>query len=120
MTAPRLDLAPLELTPQVYWQPGEQERLAATEPARYFSTESLAQRMEQKSGRVVLQELGFGDDVWLFLNYILPGKLDAARNSLFVQWHYYQGGLKRSEWLELPGSTISRTGAPQRSHRSVN
>ncbi len=28
--------------------------------------------MEQKSGRVVLQELGFGDDVWLFLNYILP------------------------------------------------
>lgn len=91
MTAPRLDLAPLELTPQVYWQPGEQERLAATEPARYFSTESLAQRMEQKSGRVVLQELGFGDDVWLFLNYILPGKLDAARNSLFVQWHYYQG-----------------------------
>ena len=91
MTAPRLDLAPLELTPQVYWQPGEQERLAATEPARYFSTESLAQRMEQKSGRVVLQELGFGDDVWLFLNYILPGKLDAARNSLIVQWHYYQG-----------------------------
>lgn len=48
MTAPRLDLAPLELTPQVYWQPCEQERLAATEPARYFSTESLAQRMEQK------------------------------------------------------------------------
>lgn len=47
--------------------------------------------MEQKSGRVVLQELGFGDDVWLFLNYILPGKLDAARNSLFVQWHYYRG-----------------------------
>ncbi|MGQ7097728.1 hypothetical protein ACUOAQ_05425, partial [Escherichia sp. SP-MK] len=64
MTAPRLDLAPLELTPQVYWQPGERERLAATEPARYFSTESLAERMEQKSGRVVLQELGFGDDVW--------------------------------------------------------
>ncbi|MGS6555770.1 hypothetical protein ACUWFG_27265, partial [Escherichia coli] len=31
------------------------------------------------------------DDVWLFLNYILPGKLDAARNSLIVQWHYYQG-----------------------------
>lgn len=91
MTAPRLDLAPLELTPQVYWQPGERERLAATEPARYFSTESLAERMEQKSGRVVLQELGFGDDVWLFLNYILPGKLDAARNSLIVQWHYYQG-----------------------------
>lgn len=91
MTAPRLDLAPLELTPQVYWQPGEQERLAATESARYFSTESLAERMEQKSGRVVLQELGFGDDVWLFLNYILPGKLDAARNSLIVQWHYYQG-----------------------------
>ncbi|MDF6171395.1 hypothetical protein NLO29_30355, partial [Escherichia coli] len=30
MTAPRLDLAPLELTPQVYWQPGERERLAAT------------------------------------------------------------------------------------------
>ena len=28
----------------------------------YFSTESLAQRMEQKSGRVVLQELGFGDE----------------------------------------------------------
>ncbi len=25
MTAPRLDLAPLELTPQVYWQPGERE-----------------------------------------------------------------------------------------------
>ena len=25
------------------------------------------------------------------LNYILPGKLDAARNSLIVQWHYYQG-----------------------------
>lgn len=71
MTAPRLDLARLELTPQVYWQPGERERLAATESARYFSTESLAQRMEQKSGRVVLQELGFGDDVWLFLNYIL-------------------------------------------------
>ncbi|EFK3766795.1 DUF4132 domain-containing protein [Escherichia coli] len=91
MTAPRLDLAPLELTPQIYWQPGEQERLAATESARYFSTESLAERMEQKSGRVVLQELGFGDDVWLFLNYILPGKLDAARNSLIVQWHYYQG-----------------------------
>ncbi|ENQ9332666.1 WGR and DUF4132 domain-containing protein [Escherichia coli] len=91
MTAPRLDLARLELTPQVYWQPGERERLAATEPARYFSTESLAERMEQKSGRVVLQELGFGDDVWLFLNYILPGKLDAARNSLIVQWHYYQG-----------------------------
>ncbi|HGX7323189.1 TPA: hypothetical protein ACJH7U_004830, partial [Shigella dysenteriae] len=89
--APRLDLARLELTPQVYWQPSEQERLAATESARYFSTESLAQRMEQKSGRVVLQELGFGDDVWLFLNYILPGKLDAARNSLIVQWHYYQG-----------------------------
>ncbi len=44
----------------------------------------------RKSGRVVLQELGFGDDVWLFLNYI-SGKLDAARNSLFVQWHYYQG-----------------------------
>ncbi|ENC8108097.1 DUF4132 domain-containing protein [Escherichia coli] len=84
-------LAPLELTPQVYWQPGEQERLASTESARYFSTESLAERMEQKSGRVVLQELGFGDDVWLFLNYILPGKLDAARNSLIVQWHYYQG-----------------------------
>lgn len=55
MTAPRLDLAPLELTPQIYWQPGEQERLAATESARYFSTESLAERMEQKSGRVVLQ-----------------------------------------------------------------
>ena len=55
------------------------------------STESLAERMEQKSGRVVLQELGFGDDVWLFLNYILPGKLDAARNSLIVQWHYYPG-----------------------------
>lgn len=91
MTAPRLDLAPLELTPQVYWQPGEQEWLASTESARYFSTESLAERMEQKSGRVVLQELGFGDDVWLFLNYILPGKLDAARNSLIVQWHYYQG-----------------------------
>lgn len=52
---------------------------------------SLAERMEQKSGRVVLQELGFGDDVWLFLNYILPGKLDAARNSLIVQWHYYPG-----------------------------
>ncbi len=48
MTAPRLDLAPLELTPQIYWQPGEQERLAATESARYFSTESLAERMEQK------------------------------------------------------------------------
>lgn len=48
MTAPRLDLAPLELTPQVYWQPGEQERLASTESARYFSTESLAERMEQK------------------------------------------------------------------------
>lgn len=54
MTVPRLDLAPFELTPQVYWQPGERERLAATESARYFSTESLAERMEQKSGRVVL------------------------------------------------------------------
>lgn len=52
MTAPRLDLAPLELTPQVYWQPGERERLAATEPARYFSTESLAERMEQKVGEL--------------------------------------------------------------------
>ncbi|ETD64083.1 hypothetical protein Q458_09445, partial [Escherichia coli ATCC BAA-2209] len=29
--------------------------------------------------------------VWLFLNYILPGKLDAARESLVLQWHYYQG-----------------------------
>lgn len=96
MTAPRLDLASLELTPQVYWQPGERERLAATESARYFSTGSFTERMERKSGRVVLQELGFGDDVWLFLNYILPGKLDAARNSLIVQWHYYQGELKRS------------------------
>lgn len=91
MTAPRLDLASLELTPQVYWQLGERERLAATESARYFSTGSFTERMERKSGRVVLQELGFGDDVWLFLNYILPGKLDAARNSLIVQWHYYQG-----------------------------
>ncbi len=44
--------------------------------------------MERKSGRVVLQELGFGDDVWLFRNYILPGKLDAARKSLVGQWHY--------------------------------
>lgn len=88
---PRLDLVPLELTSQVYWQPGEQERLATTESARYFSTESLAERMERKSSRVVLQELGFGDDVWLFLNYILPGKLDAARESLVLQWHYYQG-----------------------------
>ncbi|MED9193962.1 DUF4132 domain-containing protein YehI [Escherichia marmotae] len=87
----RLDLVPLELTSQVYWQPGEQERLATTESARYFSTESLAERMERKSSRVVLQELGFGDDVWLFLNYILPGKLDAARESLVLQWHYYQG-----------------------------
>lgn len=25
------------------------------------------------------------------MNYILPGKLDAARNSLIVQWHYYPG-----------------------------
>ena len=89
MAVPRLDLAPLELTPQAYWQPGERERLAATESARYFSTESLAERLEQKSGRVVLQELGFGDDVWLFLDYILPGKLDTDRNSLIVQWHYY-------------------------------
>ncbi|MBW2920391.1 hypothetical protein KX257_27850, partial [Escherichia coli] len=32
--------------------------------------------------------LGFGDDVWLFRNYILPGKLDAARKSLVGQWHY--------------------------------
>lgn len=47
--------------------------------------------MRNAWNRVVLQELGFGDDVWLFLNYILPGKLDAARNSLIVQWHYYQG-----------------------------
>ncbi|MCR3954020.1 hypothetical protein NUK35_23275, partial [Aeromonas hydrophila] len=31
---------------------------------------------------------GFGDDVWLFRNYILPGKLDAARKSLVGQWHY--------------------------------
>lgn len=88
MTAPRLDLASLELTPQVYWQPGERERLAATESARYFSTGSFTERMERKSGRVVLQELGLGDDVWLFRNYILPGKLDAARKSLVVQWHY--------------------------------
>ncbi|NYY76191.1 hypothetical protein DMI70_18525 [Escherichia coli] len=36
----------------------------------------------------LLQELGLGDDVWLFRNYILPGKLDAARKSLVVQWHY--------------------------------
>lgn len=84
-------MVPLELTSQVYWQPGEQERLATTESARYFSTESLAERMERKSSRVVLQELGFGDDVWLFLNYILPGKLDAARESLVLQWHYYRG-----------------------------
>lgn len=55
MTVPRLDLAPLELIPQIYWRPGEQERLAATESARYFSMESLTERMEQKSGRVVLQ-----------------------------------------------------------------
>lgn len=27
----------------------------------------------------------------MFLNYILPGKLGAVRNSLIVQWHYYQG-----------------------------
>ncbi|TMR08709.1 hypothetical protein FGG77_25155, partial [Escherichia coli] len=54
-------------------------------------SESLAEGIEQKSGRVVLQEMGFGDDVWLFLKYILPGKLDAARNSLIVQWDYYQG-----------------------------
>ncbi|WP_213058240.1 hypothetical protein, partial [Escherichia coli] len=29
-----------------------------------------------------------GDDVWLFRNYILPGKLDAVRKSLVGQWHY--------------------------------
>ncbi|EQV91301.1 hypothetical protein G893_02642 [Escherichia coli KOEGE 71 (186a)] len=87
----RLDLAPLKLAPKARWQPGERERLAATESARYFSTGSFAERMERKSGRVVLQELGFGNDVWLFLNYILPGKLDAARESLVVQWHYHQG-----------------------------
>lgn len=91
MTLPRLDLAPPELTPQVYWQPGERERLNSTESAHYFSTDSVVERLERKSGRVVLQELGFGDDVWLFQNYILPGKLDAARNSLIVQWHYYPG-----------------------------
>ncbi|MFV7998925.1 hypothetical protein ACLKO0_20165, partial [Escherichia coli] len=73
----RLDLVPLELAPKARWQPGERERLAATESARYFSTGSFTERMERKSGRVVLQELGFGDDVWLFRNYILPGKLDA-------------------------------------------
>ncbi|QNC20082.1 hypothetical protein H5C73_05665 [Escherichia coli] len=59
MTAPRLDLAPLELTPQVYWQPGEQERLAATESARYFSTESLAERMEQKKWTSCITGTGF-------------------------------------------------------------
>lgn len=48
MTAPRLDLASLELTPQVYWQLGERERLAATESARYFSTGSFTERMERK------------------------------------------------------------------------
>ena len=48
MTAPRLDLAPLELTPQVYWQPANKKRLAATEPARYFSTESLAHAWNKK------------------------------------------------------------------------
>lgn len=48
MTAPRLDLASLELTPQVYWQPGERERLAATESARYFSTGSFTERMDEK------------------------------------------------------------------------
>ncbi len=74
--------------PKARWQPGERERLAATESARYFSTGSFTERMERKSGRVVLQELGFGDDVWLFRNYILPGKLDAARKSLVGQWHY--------------------------------
>ncbi|NYY78854.1 hypothetical protein DMI66_05440 [Escherichia coli] len=79
---------PLELAPKARWQPGERERLAATESARYFSTGSFTERMERKSGRVVLQELGFGDDVWLFRNYILPGKLDAARKSLVGQWHY--------------------------------
>ena len=84
----RLDLVPLELAPKARWQPGERERLAATESARYFSTGSFTERMERKSGRVVLQELGFGDDVWLFRNYILPGKLDAARKSLVGQWHY--------------------------------
>ncbi|EGE2195214.1 hypothetical protein DL720_23670, partial [Escherichia coli] len=84
----RLDLVPLELAPKARWQPGERERLAATESARYFSTGSFTERMERKSGRVVLQELGLGDDVWLFRNYILPGKLDAARKSLVVQWHY--------------------------------
>ncbi len=84
----RLDLVPLELAPKARWQPGERERLAATESARYFSTGSFTERMERKSGRVVLQELGLGDDVWLFRNYILPGKLDAARKSLVGQWHY--------------------------------
>lgn len=84
----RLDLVPLELAPKARWQPGERERLAATESARYFSTGSFTERMERKSGRVVLQELDFGDDVWLFRNYILPGKLDAARKSLVGQWHY--------------------------------
>lgn len=96
MTVPRLDLAPFELTPQVYWQPGERERLAATESARYFSTESLAERMEHKSGRVVLQELGFGDDVWLFLNYILlENWMLHAIHSLF-SGITTRGGLKRS------------------------
>ncbi len=88
MTAPRLDLAPLELTPQVYWQPGEQERLAATEYTVYDA--DLSQRMEQKSGQLYYRNWVLGVIVWLFL-IITPGKLDAARNSLIVQWHYYQG-----------------------------
>ena len=112
----RLDLVPLELAPKARWQPGERERLAATESARYFSTESLAQRMERKSGRVVLQELGFGDDVWLFRNYILPGKLDAARKSLSGSVALLPAQSRgNQQWLALHGSKISRTGASFRS-----
>lgn len=33
---------------------------------------------------------GFGDDVWLFLNYILPENW-MLHALLIVQWHYYQG-----------------------------